>query len=195
MASLYIRRGPTIKVICLNATDGISGHTLNHGDGWETNLWAADLQQVDGFSADVDIVGDVSQEDGHAVLHILGDQSVALHPEVLVCRDEEVFIAHSSSFFITFFSRSRYSHLVEKLETNNDARNRWSLYWAATIDLLKPAKLMLCWTFHTKKAPVMKPQPLSKVVPKPLLTRGWLFFPLQPGKHLTGEYFCMFGWV
>lgn len=36
----------------------------------ETYLRAADLQQVDGFPANVHVVGEVSQEEGHAVLHI-----------------------------------------------------------------------------------------------------------------------------
>lgn len=36
-----------------------------------TNLWAADLEEVDGLSADVHIIGDVFQEDGNTILHIL----------------------------------------------------------------------------------------------------------------------------
>lgn len=36
-----------------------------------TNLWAADLQEVDGLSADIYIIGDVSQEDRNTILHIL----------------------------------------------------------------------------------------------------------------------------
>jgi len=49
------------------------------------HLRAADLQQVDGLAADVDVVGDVSQEDGHRVLRVLGDQGGAALPEALVC--------------------------------------------------------------------------------------------------------------
>lgn len=52
-----------------------------------TNLWAADLEEVDSLSADINVIGDVSQEEGNAILHILGDQSVALNPEVFICRD------------------------------------------------------------------------------------------------------------
>lgn len=84
---------------------------LTHDDGSETNLWPADLQQVDGFSADVNIIGNVPQEDGNTVLHILGDQSVALHPEVLVCRDTYVWIANSSTAYphiSPFFKFSLY---------------------------------------------------------------------------------------
>lgn len=54
-----------------------------------TNLWAADLEEVDCLSADVHIIADVSQEDGHTILHILGDQSVALDPEVFVCTNSK----------------------------------------------------------------------------------------------------------
>lgn len=36
-----------------------------------TNLWAADLEEVDGLSTDVHVIGDVSQKEGHTVLHIL----------------------------------------------------------------------------------------------------------------------------
>lgn len=53
----------------------------------KTYLWAADLQQVNVLPADVHVVGEVSQEDGHAVLHVLWNQSVSLDPEVLVCRN------------------------------------------------------------------------------------------------------------
>lgn len=50
-----------------------------------SHLWAADLQEVDGLPADVHVVGDVPQEHGNAVLHVPGDQGVALDPEVFVC--------------------------------------------------------------------------------------------------------------
>lgn len=53
----------------------------------DTNLWAADFEQVDGLSADIHVISDVSQEDGHAILHILGNQSVALNPEMFVCKN------------------------------------------------------------------------------------------------------------
>lgn len=35
------------------------------------NLWAADLEEVDGLSTDVHVIGDVSQKDGHTILYIL----------------------------------------------------------------------------------------------------------------------------
>lgn len=87
----------TFQIPQAKIPNGNFEHTLNHGDGWETNLWVADLQQVDGFSADVDVVGNMSQEYRHAVLHVFGDQSVALHPEVFVCRDEEALNARCST--------------------------------------------------------------------------------------------------
>lgn len=58
----------------------------------KTNLWAADFEEVDGFSTDVHVIGNVSQEDWHAVLHILRDQSVALNPEVFVCKNSKMLI-------------------------------------------------------------------------------------------------------
>lgn len=36
----------------------------------ETYLWAADLQQVNGLPANIHVVGEVSQEEGHTVFHI-----------------------------------------------------------------------------------------------------------------------------
>lgn len=50
------------------------------------HLRAAELQQVDGLPADIHVVRDVLQERGHAVLHLLGDEHVAVRPVRLVCR-------------------------------------------------------------------------------------------------------------
>ena len=50
----------------------------------DTDLGTADLEQVDGLAADVDVVSDVSEEGGDAGLGLPGDEGVALHPEVLV---------------------------------------------------------------------------------------------------------------
>lgn len=61
------------------------------------NLWATDLEEVDGLPTDIHVIGDVSQEDRHAVLHILRDQSVALDPEMFVCRHLKTPITRCSA--------------------------------------------------------------------------------------------------
>ena len=50
----------------------------------KADLGTADLQQVDGLPADVDVVGDVPEEDGHVLLHAARDQGVPLRPEVFI---------------------------------------------------------------------------------------------------------------
>lgn len=37
----------------------------------KTNLRAADFEEVDRLPTDIHVIADVSQEDGHAILHIL----------------------------------------------------------------------------------------------------------------------------
>lgn len=61
------------------------------------NLRAADLEEVDGLPTDVYVIGNVSQEEGHTVLHILWDQSVALDPEVFICRKSKTPITCRST--------------------------------------------------------------------------------------------------
>lgn len=63
----------------------------------ETYLRAADLQQVNGLPANVHVVGEVSQEEGYAVFHIFGNQSVALDPEVFVCRNPSHTLTYGST--------------------------------------------------------------------------------------------------
>lgn len=54
-----------------------------------SDLRATDFQQVDGFPTDVNVSRDMTEEHRHAVLGVLRDQSVALHPEMLIYRETE----------------------------------------------------------------------------------------------------------
>lgn len=77
----------------------------------KTNLWAADLEEVYGLSTDVHVIGDVSQKNGHTVLHILCDESVALDPEVFVCRNSKTPITCRSTIQPEQFYRSIMPHI------------------------------------------------------------------------------------
>lgn len=37
----------------------------------EKDLWATDLEEVDGLSTNIHFIGDVSQEERHTIFHIL----------------------------------------------------------------------------------------------------------------------------
>lgn len=81
-----------------------------------TYLRAADLQQVNGLPANVHVVGKVSQEEGHAVFHIFWNQSVALDPEVFVCRNPSHTHTHSHMLPQSKPSCSKH-HLMVPLAT------------------------------------------------------------------------------
>lgn len=51
-----------------------------------THPGTAQLQQVDGLPTNIDIVGNMLEEDGYTVLHFLGNKHVAMCPVKLIYR-------------------------------------------------------------------------------------------------------------
>lgn len=75
---------------------------------------------------------------------------------------------------------------MEKLDTNNDAINRSSIYWAATIDLLKPTKQVVDfpqkWKKKQRKQPWWSLNPWARLCQSPFSChKELIFFPLKPG--------------